>query len=114
MIDTALLHSMVVENAYRMEAGRKMKFMIVDARTAEEYRESHVMGAVSIPEKEFEKSQKLLPKDKGTLMVVYCNDKKCVRSRKWAALAVSAGYTNVVVYADGFPHWQERHMPVAY
>ena len=114
MIDTSLLHSMVVENAYRMEAGRKMKFMIVDARTHEEYNEAHVFGAVSIPEKDFEKSIRSLPKDRNTLMVVYCNDKKCIRSRKWAAKAAAAGYSNIVVYSDGFPHWKERHMPIAY
>ncbi len=114
MIDTSLLHAMVMENAYRMEAGRKIKFMIVDARTLQEYSEAHVMGAVSVPEKDFERSQKLLPQDKSTLMVVYCNDKKCVKSRRWAAKAAAAGYTNIVVYADGFPHWRERHMPIAY
>jgi rhodanese-related sulfurtransferase len=112
-IDTGLLHAMVVENAYRMEAGRKMKFMIIDARSPEEYNESHVFGAISIPEKDFEKALRLLPGDKTALMVVYCNDRKCVRSRRWATKAFAAGYSNVVVYSDGFPYWQEKHMPVA-
>ena len=113
MIDTGLLHAMVVENTYRMEAGRKMKFLIVDARAPEEYNEAHVIGAVSIPEQDFEKSLRLLPSNKNTLMVVYCNDRKCVRSRRWAAKAFAAGYSNVIVYSDGFPYWKEQHMPVA-
>ncbi len=112
MIDTPLLHAMVVENTYRMEGGRKMKFMIVDARTSEEYRVDHVLGAVSMPENDFEKSQKLLPMDKKTLMVVYCNE-KCVRSRRWAAKAFAAGYKNIVIYSDGFPYWKEKRMPVS-
>lgn len=112
MIDTGLLHAMVVENAYRMEAGRKMKFMIIDARSPEEYKKAHVFGAVSIPEKDFEKSLRLLPGDKNTLMVVYCNDRKCERSRRWAVKAFAAGYSNVVVYSDGFPYWKDKHMPV--
>ncbi len=112
-IDTSLLHSMVVENTHRLEAGRKMKFLIVDVRTVEEYNESHVLGAISIPEKDFDKMQKLLPEDKNTLMVVYCTA-QCVRSRRWATKAAAAGYSNVVIYSDGFPHWKEQHMPVAF
>ncbi len=114
MIDTDLLHSMVVDNAHRAETGQKKKFFIVDARTIEEYKESHVAGAVNIPEKDFEKSQQLLPQDKTALMIVYCNDKRCVRSRRWAAKAAAVGYTNIVIYADGFPYWKERNMPIAY
>ncbi len=114
MIDTDLLHSMVVDNTRRAETGQKKKFFIVDARTIEEYKEAHVAGAVSIPEKDFEKSHQFLQQDKNALMVVYCNDKRCVRSRRWAAKAAAAGYTNVVIYADGFPYWKERNMPIAY
>jgi len=111
-IDTDLLRAMVVVNSKRMEAGEKMKFMIIDARPPEDYKEAHVFGAISIPEKDFEKSLRLLPVDKGALMVVYCNDRKCVQSRRWAAKASAAGYTNVVVYSDGFPYWKEKHLPV--
>lgn len=112
VIDTDLLHSMVVVNAKRTEAGQKMKFMIIDARSPEEYKEAHVFGAISIPEKDFEKSLRLLPEDKSALMVVYCNDRNCVQSRKWAAKAAAAGYSNVVVYSDGFPYWKDKNMPV--
>jgi rhodanese-related sulfurtransferase len=114
MIDTSLLHAMVVENVYRMEAGRQIKFLIVDARSTEEYKEAHVLGAVSIPEKDFEKYKKDLPKDRTALVVVYCNDTKCIRSRRWATKAVAAGFSNIVIYSDGFPHWREQRMPIAY
>ncbi len=113
VIDTDILHSMVVVNSKRMEAGEPMKFVIIDARPLEDYKEAHVLGAISIPEKDFEKSLKLLPVDKAALIVVYCNDRKCVLSRRWAAKARAAGYSNVVVYSDGFPYWKDNHMPMA-
>ena len=73
-IDTAQLHSMIVDNAYRLEGGREKQFTVIDARTKEEYDEAHIFSAISIPENSFEKSVNLLPKDKGMLLVVYCND----------------------------------------
>jgi len=112
VIDTDLLHSMVVVNSKRMDAGEKMKFVIIDARPLEDYKEAHVSGAISIPEKDFEKSLGLLPVDKSALIVVYCDDKKCVRSRRWAEKARAEGYSFVVVYSDGFPYWKDNHMPV--
>ena len=112
VIDTDLLRSMVVVNAKRTEAGQAMKFLIIDARSPEAYKEAHVLGAVSVPLQDFERSLRLLPDDRSALMVVYCNDRKCVQSRKWAAKAAAAGYWNVVVYSDGFPYWKDKNLPV--
>jgi len=112
-IGTAQLHSMVVDNAYRLESGREKQFMVIDARTKEEYAEAHIFSAISIPENSFDKSADFLPRDKGMLLVVYCNDAKFETSRKWAGKAVSAGYTNVAIYSEGFAVWKENKMPIA-
>ncbi len=113
MIDTALLHSMVVGNAYELEGGRNRPFMVIDARTKKEYDKAHIFSAINIPEKDFEKSIDILPKDKGVLLVVYCDGVKSLTSRKWADMAKTAGYTNVVIYSEGFPIWKEKGMPIA-
>jgi rhodanese-related sulfurtransferase len=113
MIDTARLHSMVVDNAYEIEGGRNRPFMVIDARTKQEYDEGYVFSAVNIPEKDFEQSIGLLPKDKGVLLVVYCDSVKSLTSRKWADKAKTAGYTNVVIYSEGFSVWKEKGMPIA-
>ena len=112
-IDIAQLHEMIVDNAYRLEGGREMQFTIIDARTKEEYDEAHIFGAINVPEKDFEKSMDLLPKDKGVLMVVYCSDMKSETGIKWAGKAAAAGYTNIAIYAEGFIVWKEKHMPIA-
>ena len=85
----------------------KKDFILVDTRTPEEFREAHIKGAVSIPEKSFENQLALLPADKGALIVLYCNGVKCGKSKKAAKKAEAAGYTNLVIYAEGFPVWEE-------
>ena len=113
MIDTARLHSMVVDNAYALEGGRNRPFMVIDARTREEYDKAHIFSAINIPEKDFGRSMDLLPKDKDVLLVVYCNDLKSEASRKWVDKAKTAGHTNIVIYSEGFQVWKEKSMPVA-
>jgi len=112
-IDTVRLHSMIVDNAYRIEAGREKQFMVIDARTKGEYDETHVFSAISIPVKDFEKSVNLLPRDKGILIVVYDNGINSGTSVQWVVKATTAGYTNIVIYSEGFPVWKQKHMPIA-
>ncbi len=88
------------------------EFTLIDARTKDEYQEAHIVGAVSIPEKEFENSASLLSLDKKSLLVFYCNGAKCGKSKKAAAKAAVAGYANIMVYAEGFPVWEEKAMPI--
>lgn len=113
MIDTAKLHSMIVDNAYMLEGGRKQQFIVVDARTKEEYNEAHIGSAISIPEKDFDEYMTLLPKDKRAQLVVYCSDIKFETSTKWAGKAATHGYTNIVIYSEGFSAWKAQHMPTA-
>lgn len=90
----------------------KRSFTLVDARTSDEYQVAHLATAVNITEKDFEKSVALLPKDKGALVVLYCNGVKCGKSKKVAVKAKAAGYTNLVLYPDGFPVWEEKGYPI--
>ncbi len=112
-IGTAELHSMMMDNAYRLEGGRKTPFTIIDARSKDAYAEAHVFSAVSVPEVDFQRCVDLLPKDRSALLVVYGDDAKIEATGRWVKKAAAAGYTNVVVYSEGFPVWKERHMPVA-
>jgi len=110
-IDTAQLHSLVVDNAYRLEGGREKHFTVIDARTKEDYDEAHIFSAISIPVRDFEKLIGLLPKDRKAFLVVYCNDTNFETSRTWAGKAAAFGYTNIVVYSEGFSAWKENKMP---
>ena len=98
--------------------------MIIDARVANEYVEQHIKGAVSVPYKE--KSEKsvnydpsvdsfdvsLLPADKNTPIILYCNAGECWKSYKSSKAAVKAGYKNVYWLRGGIPEWKAKGFPV--
>jgi len=80
--------------------------MIIDARPKRaKYDKGHIPMAVSIPWSQFDKLVDLLPADKNALLIYYCGGLKCKLSHKSARKAVSLGYTNVKVFAEGFPKW---------
>jgi rhodanese-related sulfurtransferase len=80
---------------------------IVDARpTARKYDIGHIPTAVNIPDPQFDKlAPALLPQDKAQLVIFYCDGPECVLSHNSAFKAEKLGYTNVRVYAEGFPDW---------
>jgi rhodanese-related sulfurtransferase len=82
--------------------------MIIDARPKQaKYDQGHIPMAVSIPDTYFNKMTDSLPKDKKALLIFYCGGPACKLSHKSAAKAEALGYTNVKVFADGFPGWMK-------
>lgn len=91
----------------------KKPFILVDARTKEEYEEAHIVKAINVSEKDFERESSQLPADKGSLVVFYCNGVKCGKSKKVALKAEAIGYSNIMLYSEGFPVWEEKILPIA-
>jgi rhodanese-related sulfurtransferase len=54
---------------------------------------------------QFDKFTDQLPEDNNQLIVFYCGGLHCKLSHKSAAKAVALGYTNVKVFAEGYPAW---------
>jgi len=94
----------------KIEADQR-NFLLVDARNPEEYREAHISGAINIPQKKVDAYQGLLPADKQSQIIFYCNGVKCGKSKKAAKRAIELGYSNVWVFADGMPVWEELGYP---
>ena len=68
-------------------------YIIIDARTEEEFAEGHIEGAILIPEYEIaQRAEKELP-DKDALILVYCRSGR--RSKIASEELVKLGYTNV-------------------
>lgn len=68
-------------------------YVILDVRTAEEFAEGYIAGAMLIPDYEvMEKAESMLP-DKNQLILVYCRSGR--RSKLAAEALVTLGYTNV-------------------
>ncbi len=78
-------------------------YIIIDARTIEEFSEGHIEGAILIPEYEIaERAEKELP-DKDQLILVYCRSGR--RSKIAAQALADLGYTNVKEFG-GIIDWQ--------
>ena len=78
-------------------------YIIIDARTQEEYDEGHIPGAILIPEYEIaDRAEAELP-DKEQLILVYCRSGR--RSKIAAAELVKLGYTNVKEFG-GIIDWK--------
>lgn len=90
----------------------KEKIVLIDARTAQEYQEAHIRTAISIPLSALEKDAALLTAPKNARLLFYCNGVKCGKSGKSALIAKSQGYTNISIYADGMPVWEEKGYPL--
>jgi len=91
---------------------KKDKFVLIDSRTKPEYAESHIVTAVNIPDKKLQENLALLPTDKNSLLVIYCNGFKCGKSKRLAAQLEPMGYTNIRIYLEGIPVWEERNLPL--
>lgn len=81
--------------------------LLIDSRpAARKYDPGHIPTAVNIPDSAFDKlAPTLLPADKAMLLVFYCDGPECILSHNSAFKAEKLGYTNIRVYADGFPDW---------
>ena len=78
-------------------------YIIIDARTQEEYDEGHIPNAILIPEYEIaDRAKKELP-DKDQLILVYCRSGR--RSKIAAEELVKLGYTNVKEFG-GIIDWE--------
>ena len=90
----------------------KDEVLIIDSRPARKYDQGHIVPAINISDSQFDKLTNLLPQDKSTLLIFYCGGLKCNLSAKSAAKAEALGYTNVKVYAEGWPDWKAKgHIP---
>jgi rhodanese-related sulfurtransferase len=98
--------------------------IMVDTRTAAEYAESHITGAIHVPYREKSKKSvdfdasvdrfdlSRLPVDKSAGVITQCNGAGCWKSYKAAAAAAKAGYQHVYWFRGGLPEWKEKNLPI--
>jgi rhodanese-related sulfurtransferase len=84
--------------------------VLIDSRPKrKKYDKGHIPGAISIPDSQFAKMTDQLPEDKANMLVFYCGGFHCRLSHKSAKKAIDLGYTNVKVYAAGYPAWKKAY-----
>lgn len=86
-------------------------FVVIDARSAENYARGHVPGALSFPHRTItaETAARLVPP--GTPVVTYCDGIHCNASTKAAAKLAALGYP-VKEMLDGLEGWRRDGFPV--
>lgn len=90
------------ENSYKSismsEAEDMMKnekdYIILDVRTAEEYKEGHIPNAINVANETIGEDEIAELPDKDQLIMVYCRSGR--RSKLAASKLVKLGYTNIV------------------
>ena len=84
-----------------MDSGAE--YVLIDARTDEEFAQGHIEGAIMIPEYEIAQKAESVIADKDALILVYCRSGR--RSKIAAEELVKLGYTNVKEFG-GIIDWQ--------
>ena len=92
----------------------QQRAVFADARSAEDYEEGHIKGAVSFPVGEFDmKIGEFLnryPPDRP--IVTYCSGRTCDDSHRLTEMLIEMGYLHVSVLIDGYPEWQKEGFPI--
>lgn len=78
--------------------------LLIDVRTAEEFAQGHIDGALNIPYQEIDKLMSAIGTDKSRPVVVYCRSGN--RSGKAKVALETKGYTNIF-NATGFETLKE-------
>jgi len=89
--------------------------LVVDARTAYEYADGHIAGAVNLPYNDALKDPGRLEKlgEAGRPIAVYCSGGGCELSMDLAKLMIEHGRKKVLVYEGGWPEWASLEYPTA-
>lgn len=88
--------------------------VFVDARTANEYAEGHIPGAVHLSFDDVFKNPDLAKAfdDRGLPVVAYCGGGDCDLSRNLAFSLIDGGKKRVLVFLDGTAGWAAAGLPM--
>jgi len=97
--------------------------VIIDARSKEEYDESHIKNSINIS---YDSYDEFIFKEDGVwfleknyrellfeqIYIIYCNGGDCPLSEDLAILMYEFGFKMVFIYEEGLPEWIENVYPV--
>ena len=93
MEETPLTYEQINAQQAKEIMDSEKDYIIIDARTQEEFDEGHIKGAILIPEYEISSRAEKELTDKDQLILVYCRSGR--RSKIASQALVDLGYTNV-------------------
>lgn len=95
-----------LQKLYRENA----RFVLVDARSREDYGRGHLPGAISLPVEDIKDGAGRL--DKNEEIVTYCGSFECHASTMAAKEFMRLGFKDVRDYKGGIREWSEKGSPV--
>lgn len=88
--------------------------IFIDARDSSVYEKGFIKGAVSLSIYDYDKLIEAFiaryPLEQK--LVTYCSGRECDESHKLATFLKAEGYTDIRVFIDGFPAWEQDGLPV--
>jgi rhodanese-related sulfurtransferase len=101
--------SVLPPTQFKTSIDKTPKAILIDVRTADEYKEGHIKNAINIDyyNNQFSVIMSSYPKD--APIYLYCRSGN--RSGKAATLLKEQGFTNVFDLAGGFNAWTDQNFP---
>lgn len=87
------------------------KVTVIDVNGTDSFKAGHVPGAIDFRAQKAELA-KVLPADKGALVVAYCGGPTCNAYSAAAKAAKELGYTNVKHLSAGISGWKAANAPL--
>lgn len=110
LITTTLSKVKVVNNHQATTLMNKEDAVIVDTRSAEEYRKSHILNAINVTVADITANKlALIEKYKNTPIIVMCDTG--MSSTKAANQLVKADFTTVYTLSGGMVSWKDANLP---
>ncbi len=97
-----------------IEIQEKKQAVILDARSAEEFKAGRIPESRNLPYYEFETHAKeaLVGVAEESRLVIYCEGIGCELSFFLGRDLVNMGYKNVQIFYGGYPEWKDAGLPV--
>jgi rhodanese-related sulfurtransferase len=86
--------------------------LFIDARPWKKFAGSTIVGSLGVPDPDFDNYAKFMPSEKNAPIITFCGGYACHKSHSVANKLLKLGYTNVKVYAAGFPAWKKAGHPI--
>lgn len=120
----ALTGVLILKAEQVRELIEKSGAVVVDTRTAREYQQEHIPGAVaaaygekSLKERDYDVKlddlSAIAKLDRTKPTVFLCNGPECWKSYKASREAVAMGFKTVYWFRGGMPEWRAKGMPTA-
>lgn len=97
-----IYHKITTKEAKEMMEDEEKNVIIVDVRTEEEYKESHIPGAILIPNESIGSEELEELPDKDAVLLIYCRTGN--RSKKASDKLIELGYTKIYDFG-GIVDW---------